>query len=99
MNDAPADGAPPLAERRRLPGTGGIMAPPSDSEAAIRSEFAAVEQKDSASAYDIFAQRHPAHSLAAEARRRAAAMDAKAPRRTDPAPCPGADMRNCKPPS
>lgn len=99
VNDPPEEGTPVPIEQRRLPGTGGIMAPPSDPEEAIRSEFATVERKGTAQAYTIFAQRHPAHPLAQEAMRRAVALDAKSPPRTDPAPCPNADPHNCDPKS
>ncbi|MBA4091613.1 MAG: hypothetical protein C0494_13630 [Sphingobium sp.] len=99
MDDAPADGTPPPTKVRSLPGTGGIMTPPPDPEAAIRSEFTAVEQKDSASAYDMFAQRHPGHPLAREAKRRAATLNAKAPRLLDPTPCLNGASRKCDPPS
>lgn len=96
VTDTPADASPSPTETRRLPGTGGIMAPPSDPEAAIRSEFAAIERKGTAQAYALFARRHPGHALAEEARRRAAALDGQAPRHGDPAPCPGGDPRNCQ---
>ncbi|WP_311268945.1 hypothetical protein [Sphingobium sp. WCS2017Hpa-17] len=99
VTDTSADASAPPAETRRLPGTGGIMAPPSDPEAAIRSEFAAIERKGTAQAYALFAHRHPDHALADEARRRAATLDAKAPRTANPTPCPEDDPRNCAPAS
>lgn len=99
VNDTHADASAPPAEARRLPGTGGIMAPPSDPDAAIRSEFAAIERKGTAQAYALFAQRHPDHALADEARRRAAALDARIPRNATPSSCPGGDPRNCGPSS
>lgn len=95
VSDTQADEPAPPTETRRLPGTGGIMAPPADPEDAIRSEFAAIERKGTAQAYTLFAQRHPGHRLADEASRRAAALGAKSPHKGDSIPCPDADRRNC----
>lgn len=58
------------------PGFAGVMPPPGDAEAAIRSEFAHIEAQGTAAGYRLFAQRHPGHPLAKEAVRRAAAMQA-----------------------
>lgn len=99
VNDTRADESPPPSETHRLPGTGGIMAPPSDPDAAIRSEFAAIERRGTAQAYALFAQRHPDHALADEARRRAAALQAKTPYPANATSCPGGDSRNCEPSS
>ncbi|MDO7834116.1 hypothetical protein Q4610_03570 [Sphingobium sp. HBC34] len=66
---------PPLpAGAHAPPGTGGIMAAPGDAEAAIRAEFAAMEQRGTADAYRLFAARHPGHPLARTAVLRADAL-------------------------
>lgn len=98
VDDVHADGTAASVESRRLPGTGGVMPPPADPEQAIRSEYAAAEQKDTADAYALFAARHPGHRLAQEAARRAAARTPKASHDSHSAPCPGGDRRNCDEP-
>ena len=50
--------------------------PSADPETAVREEFALAERRGTAEAYRLFAVRHPDHALAAEARRRAEALDA-----------------------
>lgn len=50
------------------PGTGGIMTPAPDGEAAIRKEYAGVVAKNTSEAYELFIRRHPDHPLADEAR-------------------------------
>lgn len=77
---ASATAVPSLPPSAGAPvGTGGIMAPPGDAEEAIRSEFATVEQRGTADAYAIFAERHPGHPLAREAARRAQGLKAQMP--------------------
>ncbi len=80
-NEAPvaASGQPARgAAKKEMPaGFAGVMAPPGDAEEAIRSEFAHIEAQGTAAAYTLFAERHPGHSLAQEAARRAAALKAQ----------------------
>ena len=54
--------------------TGGIMQPPPDYEAVIRSEFATFEQRGTVEAYELFIARHPDHPLAEKARARIAQL-------------------------
>lgn len=49
--------------------------PARDPEIAVREEFALAESRGTAEAYRLFAARHPDHALAAEARRRAEALE------------------------
>lgn len=49
--------------------------PARDPEIAVREEFALAERRGDAEAYRLFAARHPEHALAAEARRRAEALE------------------------
>lgn len=66
---------PPLSPTLRAPpGTGGIMAAPGDAEKAVREQFGDAERRGSPQAYILFAERHPDHPLAREARRRSAAL-------------------------
>jgi len=49
-------------------GTGGIMAPGPDIEAAVQSEYDGVVKKGTREAYERFIRRHPDHPLAKKAR-------------------------------
>lgn len=49
-------------------GTGGIMAPGPDVEAAVQSEYDGVVSKGTREAYERFIRRHPDHPLAKKAR-------------------------------
>ncbi len=49
-------------------GTGGIMTPAPDSEAAVQSEYDGVTRKGTREAYERFIRRHPEHPLAQKAR-------------------------------
>lgn len=62
---------PPLHSRSAPPGTGGIMAPPGDAEAAIRAQYEEAVKAGTQAAYRLFADRHPGHPLGVEAARRA----------------------------
>lgn len=49
-------------------GTGGIMAPGPDPEAAVQAEYDSVEKKGTREAYERFIRRHPEHPLAQKVR-------------------------------
>ncbi len=49
-------------------GTGGIMTPAPDAEAAVQSEYDRVIRKGTREAYERFIRRHPQHPLAKKAR-------------------------------
>ena len=49
-------------------GTGGIMTPAPDAEAAVQSEYDGVTRKGTREAYERFIRRHPEHPLAQKAR-------------------------------
>ncbi|OBZ94033.1 hypothetical protein ADU59_17665 [Pararhizobium polonicum] len=49
-------------------GTGGIMAPGPDVEAAVQSEYDGVVRKGTREAYERFIRRHPGHKLVQKAR-------------------------------
>ena len=51
-------------------GTGGIMTPGPDIEAAVRSEYQRIESQGTREAYELFIQRHPDHALADDARKK-----------------------------
>lgn len=48
-------------------GTGGIMTPAPDAEAAVQAEYEGVTRKGTREAYERFIRRHPEHSLAQKA--------------------------------
>jgi len=50
-------------------GTGGIMLPPPDVDAAVRSELARAKEKNTRAALERFIRRHPGHPLVEDARR------------------------------
>lgn len=54
-------------------GTGGIMTPAPDAEAAVQSEYDGVTRKGTREAYERFIRRHPEHPLAQKAREMLAA--------------------------
>ncbi|MEW9615191.1 hypothetical protein AB3G45_15310 [Shinella sp. S4-D37] len=50
------------------PGTGGIMARPSDPEKAVQAEYENLKSKGTREALELFIARHPDHPLAERAR-------------------------------
>jgi len=50
------------------PGTGGVMARPSDPEKAVQAEYEHLKSKGTREALELFIARHPKHPLAARAR-------------------------------
>jgi hypothetical protein len=57
------------------PGTGGIMLPSPDTEAAVWSEFARAKAKKTRAALERFIRRHPGHPLVDDARKALDDMD------------------------
>ena|ERR1043166_2457939 len=58
------------------------LPPPRDGNVAVAEELAAARRAGTIAAYDLFIARHPAHSLAREARReRARLLNPHEPRR------------------
>ncbi|KQY14582.1 hypothetical protein [Rhizobium sp. Root482] len=58
----------PASATQAPEGTGGIMAPGPDVEAAVQSEYDGVVKKGTREAYERFIRRHPDHPLARKAR-------------------------------
>lgn len=56
-------------------GTGGIMLPPPDTEAAVRSELDRAKAKRTREALERFIRRHPGHPLVEDARKALDDMD------------------------
>lgn len=79
-NGSPGVGAPPSQILDASPDRGGGRStdhvPARDPEVAVREEYEAARQADTAEAYRLFARRHPEHPLAADALRRAEALEA-----------------------
>lgn len=63
----------PVLAAQTPKGTGGIMTPAPDAEAAVQAEFDGVTRKGTREAYERFIRRHPAHPLAQKAREMLAA--------------------------
>lgn len=60
--------APAEASGAAPSGTGGIMTPAPDGDAAVRKEYDTTVRKGTREAYELFVLRHPDHPLADEAR-------------------------------
>jgi hypothetical protein len=72
-----AQAATPVIAASAPEGTGGIMKPGPDIEAAVRAEFELAESKGTREAYERFIRRHPDHALADKAREILARGEAK----------------------
>ncbi len=57
------------ADGKSPPGTGGIMLPPPDTEAAVRSELDRAKAKKTREALERFIRRHPGHPLVEDAKK------------------------------
>lgn len=68
--EIPAGRAPEIGQARSSD-----EPPYAGGDEAVQWEFEAAEKAGTAAAYRLFAERHPQHARAAEARRRAAALE------------------------